>query len=181
VGDRPTRIAPGRRSDIGIVNTLIARAGGRAVGAPRLNLFAVIGKHRWLLRTMLPFMGRMMPGGKLPRQDTELVILRVGHLTGAEYERHQHAPMALEAGLAQADVDRSGRPGQDGWSGRHAAVIAAVDELHANRDLSDASWAGLQRHYDEQQLIELVMLVGAYEMVAMTINTLGVEIESGSA
>jgi alkylhydroperoxidase family enzyme len=175
------RIAPGSRSEIGIVNTLIARAGGRAVGAPRLNLFAEIGRHRWLLRTMLPFMGRMMPGGRLPRQDTELVILRVGHLTGAEYERRQHAPMAIKAGLSQADVDRSAQSGSDGWSGRHAAVIAAVDELHANRDLEDATWDALKEHYDERQLIEFVMLVGAYEMVAMTINTLGVQIESGGA
>jgi alkylhydroperoxidase family enzyme len=175
------RITPGTREQLGIANTLIARAGGRAVGAPRLNLFAVIGRHRWLLRTMLPFMGRLMPGGKLPREDTELVILRVGHLTGAEYERHQHKPMARKAGLSEADVERSAVAGTDGWSGRHAALVAAVDELHARRDLSDASWAALQRHYDEQQLIELVMLVGAYEMVAMTINTLGVQIESGSA
>jgi alkylhydroperoxidase family enzyme len=123
----------------------------------------------------------MMPGGKLPRQDTELVILRVGHLTGAEYERHQHAPMAIAAGLTQADVDRSAQPGSDGWAGRHAVLIDAVDELHEKRDLSDASWAALQPHYDEQQLIELVMLVGAYEMVAMTINTLGVQIESEAA
>ena len=175
------RIKPGNRQQLGIVNSLIARAGGRAVGAHQLNLFAVIGKHRWLLRTMLPFMGRLMPGGKLPRQDTELVILRVGHLTGAEYERHQHGPMALKAGLTQADVERSGQPGQDGWSGRHAALIAAVDELHETRNLSDASWAALKPHYDERQLIELVMLTGAYEMVAMTINTLGVQIESGVA
>jgi alkylhydroperoxidase family enzyme len=175
------RIRPGTRGELGFVNSLIAGAGGRAVGAPRLNLFAVIGKHRWLLRTMLPFMGRLMPGGKLPRQDTELVILRVGYLTGAQYERHQHTPMALKAGLTQADVERSARPGAAGWSGRHAAVIAAVDELHETRNLSDASWAALKPHYDERQLIELVMLTGAYEMVAMTINTLGVQIESGAA
>jgi hypothetical protein len=147
------RIKPGNRQQLGIVNSLIARAGGRAVGAHQLNLFAVIGKHRWLLRTMLPFMGRLMPGGKLPRQDTELVILRVGHLTGAEYERHQHAPMALKAGLTQADVERSGQPGQDGWSGRHAAP-----QLNAPQ-----------------------MPTGAYEMVSMTIYTLGVQIESGVA
>lgn len=171
------RIAPGSRSELGLVNSLIARAGGRAVGAPRLNLFAVIGKHRWLLRTMLPFMGRLMPRGKLPRQDTELVILRVGYLTGAEYERVQHTPMALKAGLTQADVERSAQPGTEGWTGRHAAVVAAVDQLHERSNVDDATWADLRTHYDERQLIELVMLTGAYEMVAMTINTLGVEVE----
>ena len=56
-------------------------------------------------------------------------------------------------------------------------MIAAVDELHGRRNVSDATWAASPRHYDEKQLIELVMLTGAYEMVAMTINTLGVEIE----
>ena len=51
-------------------------------------------------------------------------------------------------------------------------VVAAVDALHDRRDLSDDEWAELARHLDERELIELVMLVGHYEMLATTIATL---------
>ena len=52
---------------------------------------------------------------------------------------------------------------------------SALDELHERRELSDEVWAELRRHLDEPLLIELCMLIGHYEMLAMTINSLGIE------
>ncbi len=51
----------------------------------------------------------------------------------------------------------------------------AVDELHATRDLGDERWDELCRHLSETERIELPMLVGHYEMLAMTLNSLRVE------
>jgi hypothetical protein len=53
------------------------------------------------------------------------------------------------------------------------------DELHAGARISDATWAGLGRHLNEKQLIELPMLVGQYHLVAFTLNSLGVQPEPG--
>lgn len=50
--------------------------------------------------------GRLLRG-KLPTIDTELVILRVGHLRACEYELQHHRRMARKAGLdadAQAAI-----------------------------------------------------------------------------
>jgi alkylhydroperoxidase family enzyme len=81
------------------------------------------------IRRWLWFAAALMPGGKLPRAETELVILR------------------------------------------------AVDELHADRRIGDELWAELARQLDEVRLVELCMLIGHYEMLAMTLNSLGVEPE----
>jgi alkylhydroperoxidase family enzyme len=63
-----------------------------------------------------------------------------------------------------------------GWSPRQEAILRAVDELHATRTLGDAAWEGLcAAGLDQTQLIELPMLVGHYEMLAMTLNALRVE------
>ena len=62
-----------------------------------------------------------------------------------------------------------------GWSARRALLLRAVDELHADRRIGDELWAGLRAQYDERELIELCMLVGHYEMLAMTLLSLGVE------
>jgi AhpD family alkylhydroperoxidase len=117
-----------------------------------------------------------MPGGKLPREDTELVILRVAHNTGSEYEWAQHERIARRAGLSEAEVARV-RDGAaaGGWSERQAALLDATDELHAEGEIGDEVWERLRRHLDEVRLIELCMLVGHYEMLAMTLNTLRVE------
>jgi AhpD family alkylhydroperoxidase len=117
-----------------------------------------------------------MPGGRLPRADSELLILRVAHNTGCEYEWRHHERIAQHSGLSAEEVAHV-RLGADaeGWSPRQALFLRAADELHAKRGICDELWSQLSRTLSEPELIELCMLVGHYEMLAMTLNSLGVE------
>jgi AhpD family alkylhydroperoxidase len=117
-----------------------------------------------------------MPGGRLPRADTELLILRVAHLCGCEYEWEHHAVLGQKTGLTPAEIADLRRDVDAArWPARKAALLRAADELHAHRRIGDAAWAGLEAHLDEREIIELCMLVGHYEMLAMTLNSLGVQ------
>jgi AhpD family alkylhydroperoxidase len=170
------RITPGGVAEIGRVNALIARSLGIATGGPPPNLFTTLARHRRLFRRWLAFAGALMPGGSLPREDTELVILRVAHNTGCEYEWRHHERLAALAGLTTAEIERARQgPDASGWSQRQAHLLSAVDELHGEGTLSGALWAQLRPLYSDPQLIELCMLVGHYEMLAMTLNTLAVQ------
>ena len=40
------------------------------------------------------------------------------------------------------------------------------------------TWRSLSSHLDDRRLIELCMLVGHYEMLAMTITSLGIQPEA---
>src|ERR1039458_4065366 len=60
---------------------------------------------------------------------------------------------------------RTAGPGAD-WDAFEAALLRAADELHADSCIGDATWAVLAGHYDDAQLIELIMLVGRYHLVA---------------
>ena len=173
--ERP-RIEPGDRQAVGTVGFTIAAVGGRVVGTKPLNLFLTLGRHRRLFRGWLRFAGRLMPGGKLPRRETELVILRVAHLAGCAYEFEHHVQMSRRAGVTPTDITRVVEgPGAGGWSARERAVLAVVDELHRDRDISDEAWDELRRHLDEREAIELCLLVGNYEMLATTITALRVQ------
>jgi AhpD family alkylhydroperoxidase len=117
-----------------------------------------------------------MPGGRLPRQDTELLILRVAHNTSCDYEWGHHERLARDAGLTEEEIARvRGGACAPGWSERSAALLSAADELHEDRRISDESWERLRGMLDEPELIELCMLVGHYEMLAMALNSLAVE------
>lgn len=173
-----SRVAPGTRAQLGLINALIVRViaiGGGTVGRP--GLFATLGRHRRLFRPWLRFASRLMPGGKLPRRDSELVILRVAHLCGSDYEWGHHERIARRFGLTRDDVERARASADaDGWSDRQRAVLRAVDELHETRTLGDATWKALRdAGLSEIELIELPMLVGHYEMLAMTLNALRVQ------
>jgi AhpD family alkylhydroperoxidase len=175
-GGQGPRIGPGNRSQLGWLNYGIARLAGLATRGRPPHIFTTLGRHRGLFRRWLWFAAALMPGGKLPRRETELVILRVAHNAGSEYEWAHHERMGRRAGLSDEEIARV-REGADapGWSERNALLLRAADDLHANRKIDDELWGQLSATLDEVRLIELCMLVGHYEMLAMTLNSLQVE------
>jgi alkylhydroperoxidase family enzyme len=170
------RIAPGGRREIGLPNAAIVRLLSLGTGGRRANVFTTLARHRGLFRRWLWFAAGLMPGGRLSRRDTELVILRVAHNAGSEYEWGHHERIGRRVGLSPEEIERV-REGAEapGWSTRRALLIEAADALHADRTINDALWAKLAGELDEVELIELCMLVGHYEMLAMTLSSLRVE------
>lgn len=171
------RLAPGGRGELGPVTLAFTRLAGRVMRTERPpNLFTTLGRHGGLFWGWLLFAGRLMPGGRLPRRETELVILRVAHLRGCAYEFDHHVRLGRRAGIDTDDLARViAGPASDGWSERERAILTAVDELDEDRDIRDETWAELCRHLSPKLLIELTMLVGHYEMLATTIGTLRIE------
>lgn len=169
----PPRIGPGGLRDIGLVNVAIARVIGLAAGGPPPDLFTTLSRHRRLFRRWLRFAGPLMLGGALPRADTELLILRTAHNCRCAYEWEFHERLGREAGLSAQEIAevRNG-PNSETLGAEQRLLLAAADELHDTRCLSDELWSPLRARYTDPQLIELCMLVGHYEMLAMTINSL---------
>ena len=167
------RIAPGGLRELGLVNWALCRLLSRGAGLREVHLFSTLGRQRGLFRGWLHFAGKMMPGGVLSRHETELVILRVAHLRGCDYELDHHRRIGRRCGIGPEVLERilSG-PKASGWSDAHRALLAAVDALVTRHDLDDAEWAALSGHYSEPQRIELCMLVGHYELLATTIKAL---------
>jgi alkylhydroperoxidase family enzyme len=172
------RVPPGTRAEIGALNAVIVQVLRLAGGTRRPpNLFTTLARHRRLFRPWLRFAGALMPGGKLPRIDSELVILRVAHNCRSEYEWRHHERLGPAAGLTEVQVEAiraADAPDSPLLSDRQRLLLRAADELHDARELSDQLWAQLSDQLTEVELIELCMLVGHYEMLAMTLNSLRV-------
>ena len=175
-GRSGARVAPGGVREAGLLVSGFARLAGRVTGTEPPAVFLTLGRHRRLFWGWLLFAGALMPGGRLLRRETELVILRVATLSGSDYELTQHRRLGRRAGLSAAEIDRvAGGPDAEGWAPRERLLLRVTDELHAHQDLSDATWAELRGRLDERECIELVMLVGHYTMLATTLTTLRVQ------
>jgi AhpD family alkylhydroperoxidase len=172
VNDAP-RIAPGSRKELGLPIWVFSRLAGRATRTAPPAIFTTLGRGRGLFWGWLHFAGRLMPGGKLPRRETELVILRVACLRGCDYEFAHHVRLGARAGVTADDVERV-RAGSsaEGWSGQERLLMRVTEELVATRDLGDATWAELRAAYDERTVIEILLLIGHYDMLATTLMTL---------
>ena len=173
------RIVPGGRREIGLLNTVIVRGAGAVIGREAPHVFTTLARHRGLFRRWLVFAGGLMPGGTLPREETELAILRVARNTGCDYEWDHHERIGRRTGLTAAEIERvrsEETPGEQ-WTTRRALVLRATDALHADGAIGEQLWPELAAAFDERELIELCMLVGHYEMLAMTLNSLRVQVD----
>lgn len=170
------RIEPGRLRELGPINWVVWQVLSRVAGVPDAHLFSTLGRTRGLFRGWLHFSGKLMPGGRLPRHESELVIIRVAHLRGCEYEMDHHIRLGRRAGVTPEILDRLRiGPADPAWTPKHRALLDAVDQLTTTRDIDDAAWAELAEYYDDRELVEIVLLVNQYEGLAATITALRIQ------
>lgn len=170
-----TRIEPGGLRQIGIGAWVFSRLAGRAMRTEPPAIFTILGRTRGLFWGWLHFAGRLMPGGRLPRRDTELAILRVAHLRSCAYEWAHHQRLARRAGLSRDDIARIADGPGAGWGARANALLAAIDALLVDHDLTDEQFGLLRTHLDERRIVEFLLLVGHYDMLATTLSALRIE------
>lgn len=171
------RIAPGRPQDLRPLARIVAGVTGRVTGTGPPNIFTTLGQHPRLFRAWLRYSAQLMPFGRLPRRDTELVILRVAWRCRSAYEWHQHVPLALRVGLTPDEVTGVAQSSGHGFTRRQTTLLTVSDELLTHRALSDTTWSDVQATFDDRETIELCLLIGNYQGLASTIGGLGIQIE----
>jgi AhpD family alkylhydroperoxidase len=143
-----------------------------------LNVLGTLARYPELTRAYHTFNGHVQFATTLSPRQRELLVLRVATLRRCEYEWAQHAVLAGDVGVSAEEIDRvAAGPDAPGWSGFERSMLTAVDELIAEGSVSDATWRALAADLDEQQLMDLVFTVGAYEVLAMALRSFGVELD----
>lgn len=159
----------------------------RAILEPRarddgsvLGVWSTCAQSPELCEAWLTFTDYILRDSTLPLRDRELLILRIGWLNGGAYEWSAHLGVARRAGLSEEELKRVvDGPDAAGWSDWDATLLRAADELHSEALVSDETWATLSEGYDQRQMMEAVFTVGQYNLVAMWLNSLGVQLEPG--
>ena len=149
----------------------------------RVGVFAaasnpVLGTLLWhpeLAEAYMPFSDYMKNRGLLAAHHRRLAILRTAWNCGADYQWVAHAGYARAADVPDEVIERVGvGPLSPLWDEVERATLRAVDELHLDGMISEDTWVRLAEHLEPPQLIELTMLVGNYEMIAMIMNSVGI-------
>lgn len=118
----------------------------------------------------------------LPPRVSELAILVTGAFWASGFEWAVHAPIALQAGLAEHIVEdiRCGRT-PTFTAADEAAVYCFADELHRNHQVSSSTYAAVVAQYGVEGAVELVGILGYYTFISMTINAFNVPLPEGEA
>ncbi len=99
----------------------------------------------------------------------------VSKVNGCDYCASHTGGMLLKGGLSESDLQCTLRPELTG----DAAVDAALSfaRLAAKQNVTDESMAELKAHYNSEQIIELVCVIGFFSWTNHVHDALGLEIE----
>jgi alkylhydroperoxidase family enzyme len=138
----------------------------------------VLSINKRILRPYLLWNMRVMPYGTLDRKQTEAVVLRTAFLCGSKYEWTQHKSIGKQVGMTREEVDAAALdPASEVLDQNTRMLLAAIPELLENHVLSEATFDDLAGILSKAELLEFIMLVGNYAMLAGALNSFGAPIE----
>lgn len=175
----PRLVAP-KPADRGLLFRGISRASVLFGRAQVPDIFSVFHINSRLFWAWLFFASRLMPRGKLPAGEREKIILRTGWNSRSRYEWGQHVDIALRVGVTDDEIVCVSRGPVAFPVGRDQLLMQACDELCCERKVSDKTWQALSREYSDKLMIEIVILIGHYVMVAGFLNSAGLVLEAAT-
>jgi 4-carboxymuconolactone decarboxylase len=107
----------------------------------------------------------------LPPRLSEFVILLTAREWMQQYEWNAHYPIAVKAGVKREVLDAIAdgrRPA--GMSQEETILYAFMQELHHDKAVSDATYAGALAAFGQQGVVDAIGISGYYTMLAMTLN-----------
>jgi alkylhydroperoxidase family enzyme len=158
-----------------ILNPFRSKRDGRVV-----NVWATIVNDPKMMEAWSPFALYTLRGSTLPPREREILMLRIGWLCQAEYLFGHHTVIGKSVGLTDEEIKRiTEGPKAPGWDPFDATLLQAVDELHADAFITDATWNALAKRYNKEQLMDVVATVGQYNLLSMFLNSFGVQLDKG--
>ena len=150
----------------------------RQRGGHILNLHKVSGHAPRLTSAKRPFTYALRNACECPRLYRELAICRAAINVECDYELHHHHPLALQAGLSEAQFQavRDWRDHLDLFDAKALSVLAYVDEMTLLKGVvAQATFDELARHFSPQEIIELSYNATSYYASGLFMKALAIE------
>jgi len=139
-----------------------------------LNIYRMMMHTPGLAPSFLAMASDVLQYNSLPATWRELVILRVGYRYRARYETYQHERIGLAIGLDQDAITAAESGSTDKLDRHAAAVLTLTDVLLDNHTLTDTQRDDALETLTINQLADLTLTVGFYQLVCNFLNTFGV-------
>ena len=142
-----------------------------------LNIFRARSHSPEALLRFMRFGSYLLTEGKLDAGLRELAILRAGYLCRSPYEFSQHIAFGRRAKLTDAQIRGVANPTSQLFDPKQMAVLAYAAEMTTDARVSDTTSDALAAHFNEEEIVELTLVTGFYNMVSRTLNALQVDVD----
>jgi AhpD family alkylhydroperoxidase len=130
-------------------------------------LYQALANSPSLMRQFVDMAAVIRGESALPAALKELAILTVARITGAGTMRVAHVPEARAAGLSVDQVEAALKGSGAGLlSDEQLAVMSYAERATVDIRVPDETWEAVAAFLNSEQLTELVLTVGFYNMVA---------------
>lgn len=145
----------------------------------RLNVFRMMTHAETCFRPLIALGTGILLRQQLDARLRELAILQVARMSHATYEWTQHVPIARAVGVAAEEIAALERDDRAAacFDARARAVLDFTTDVVRNVRASDATLAALRAHCPDREVVELLLAVGYYMLVARLLETTGVDLE----
>ena len=147
------------------------------------NFLRVLAHQPRLLGNVVALGGSLMYKGSLTERQREITIFRVSSRTRCDYEWAMHRALFAESCQItdeQLATLRDGPADAPCFTEQEQLLIATVDDLHDSSTISDGTWQALGMHWGPAEVIEIIVLIGHYHLVAFFMNATGAPPEEGA-
>jgi alkylhydroperoxidase family enzyme len=164
-----------------------AREIGETLGMParrtQSEAFRVVANNPGVARVAFSQLMQLLENNKFDTRLRELMIMRIGWVTGSAYEWTNHWRVATTAGIPPEDILAvRDWPLSDRLGAADKAILAATDECLAGKSISDAAWTEVAKHVtDPEQQVEFIVAMGNWLMFSMLFRNLRIPLGEGIA
>ncbi|MEM7139834.1 MAG: carboxymuconolactone decarboxylase family protein [Actinomycetota bacterium] len=155
------------------VRAWVELSGARLGGDP-LNIIRVLSHQPALVEPFLRWSAALAASPALGVRRHELACLRVAWRYGSGYEWDNHAPVAREAGVSDAEMAALRTDAPDGFDADDAALVLFVDAI-VDGAVSSSTRTDVVRRFGADAATELVWTVGQYAGLSLVANALEVD------
>jgi alkylhydroperoxidase family enzyme len=157
-----------------LISKIKGARGGRLINIYRLMLHSPMLANAWFDLNQAVRYGTDIDG-----QSREIAVIRVAILNNVEYVLRAHGPAyALKEGLTPEQVDNlADWQSSNLFSDKQRALLAYTDAMTRDIEVSDAVFAGVRKHFDQRQTVELTLLISAYNMLTRFLKALEIDPE----
>jgi len=148
-----------------------------------LNIFRTLLHRPATAKAISDLLLSLLLQAELSHRLRELVIMRIGWVTGCDYEWTQHWPIAQKMGGCTPEELLALRDWRAApcFDEADQAALAATDELLASGKLGDEAWARCHAALGRDASVDLVASVGTWGMISTLARGLQVPLEEGVA
>jgi len=152
---------------------LIARIRGARRGR-LINIYKLLLHSPALAESWLAHNNAVRWKTELDGRLRELVIIRIGLITGVDYIVRQHVPaLAIAEGLTLEDCEalKDWRFSHR-FAERDRAALAYADAMTREIQVPDSVYVPLNGFFSQRQIVELTVLIGTYNMHVRVLQAL---------